>query len=226
MMRETKGIGPRIAATALATLLTAALASGGIAIAQDAEEGAQDEAPEGAQDGAAQDGAAQGVAPDGPTTAALPDGASTNRVAVSTAWSVFVEADPALECWGVSGPSETVNTRGGEEVEVRRGDILLFVAYRPSAEVEGEVSFTGGYPFAENSAVTLQIGADSFEMFTRGEFAWPVSSEDDARIVEAMKRGRDVTLTGRSARGTQTQDTFSLMGFTAALDEAQARCTP
>ena len=61
-------------------------------------------------------------------------------------------------------------------------------------------------------------------MFTRGEFAWPVSNEDDARIVEAMKRGRDVTLTGRSARGTQTEDTFSLMGFSAALEEAQARC--
>ena len=166
----------------------------------------------------AQDGAGE------PATEAAPEGASTNRVAVSTAWSVFVETEPALECWGVSGPTETVNTRDGEEVEVRRGDILLFVAYRPAAGVAGEVSFTGGYPFAENSTVTLRVGESSFEMFTRGEFAWPVSDEDDARIVDAMRRGADVTLTGRSARGTQTEDSFSLMGFTAALEEAQARC--
>lgn len=156
---------------------------------------------------------------------APPEGASDNRVAVATDWSVFVETDPALECWGVSGPQATVNRREGEEVEVSRGDILLFVAYRPAAGVAGEVSFTGGYPFAEDSTVTMEIGPDRFEMFTRGEFAWPVSNEDDARIVAAMRRGREVTLTGRSARGTQTEDTFSLMGFTSALEEAQSRCT-
>jgi hypothetical protein len=31
-------------------------------------------------------------------------------------------------------------------------------------------------------------------------------------------------LTGRSGRGTQTRDTFSLDGFTAAMTEAEARC--
>lgn len=30
---------------------------------------------------------------------------------------------------------------------------------------------------------------------------------------------------GRSSRGTQTRDTFSLMGFTAAYDDAMKRCT-
>jgi hypothetical protein len=31
-------------------------------------------------------------------------------------------------------------------------------------------------------------------------------------------------LTARSARGTQTKDTFSLLGFTAAMQEAETRC--
>ena len=31
---------------------------------------------------------------------------------------------------------------------VRRGDILMFVTWRPSASVNGEVAFTAGYPFA------------------------------------------------------------------------------
>ena len=45
---------------------------------------------------------------------------STNRVAAQTDWSVFVENDPT-ECWGVSAPKETVNTRDGRVVAVRRG---------------------------------------------------------------------------------------------------------
>ena len=149
---------------------------------------------------------------------------STNRVAAQTDWSVFVENDPQ-ECWGVSAPKETVNTRDGRVVSVRRGDILLFVSYRPAAGVNGEVSFTGGYPFAEGSTVTLDIGDTSFELFTDGEWAWPASPGDDARILTAMKRGTDATLTARSSRGTQTKDTFSLLGFTAAAEEAERRCT-
>jgi hypothetical protein len=117
-----------------------------------------------------------------------------------------------------------VNTRDGRVVSVRRGDILLFVSYRPAAGVNGEVSFTGGYPFAEGSTVTLAVDDTSFELFTDGEWAWPASPGDDARILTAMKRGTNAILTARSGRGTQTQDTFSLLGFTAAAEEAERRC--
>ncbi|MEO9865234.1 MAG: hypothetical protein ABJF73_14640, partial [Yoonia sp.] len=79
---------------------------------------------------------------------------SSNRVAANTDWSVFVEDNPT-ECWGVSAPKETVNSRDGNVVQVRRGDILLFVFYRPGASVQGQVAFTGGYPFASGSTATL-----------------------------------------------------------------------
>lgn len=148
---------------------------------------------------------------------------STNRVAAKTDWSVFVEDDPT-ECWGVSSPKETVNTRDGRVVAVRRGDILLFVSFRPGSGVEGELSFTGGYPFAEGSTVEMTIGDSTYELFTQGEWAWPASKADDAKILTAMKRGADATLSARSSRGTRTKDTFSLLGFTAAMEEAEARC--
>ncbi|MBT8455943.1 MAG: hypothetical protein HKO95_07565 [Rhodobacteraceae bacterium] len=149
---------------------------------------------------------------------------SSNRVAAKTDWSVFVETDPT-ECWSVSAPKETVNTRDGRVVAVRRGDILLFVTHRPGSDVSGEVSFTGGYPFANGSTVTLEIGDETFELFTEGEWAWPASPSDDTRITNAMKRGTLAIATARSARGTVTKDTFSLLGFTAAVDEAESRCS-
>lgn len=147
---------------------------------------------------------------------------STNRVAVQTAWSVFVDGNPR-ECWAVSAPSETVNTRDGRPVSVRRGDILLFATYR-QGQSAAEISFTGGYPFAEGSTVAMEIGSDTFQLFVDGQWAWAGSAEDDARILAAMRRGQNAVLTARSSRGTQTRDTFSLFGITAASDEAQRRC--
>ncbi len=146
-----------------------------------------------------------------------------NRVAANTDWSVFVEDNPT-ECWGVSAPKETVNTRDGQVVQARRGDILLFVFYRPSASVQGQVAFTGGYPFASGSTAALTIAGTEFQLFTEGEWAWPATPEDDAKIVAAMKRGSDATVVARSGRGTTTTDKFSLLGFTAAVEEAAKRC--
>jgi hypothetical protein len=148
---------------------------------------------------------------------------STNRVATRTDWSVFTEANPR-ECWGVSAPKQTVNTRDGRPVSVRRGDIFLFVTFRPGTGAAGEISFTGGYPFAPGSTVSVQIGSERFELMTDGEWAWPPNAQADAALLAAMKRGTEAVLTARSARGTQTQDTFSLLGFTAAMTEAENRC--
>ena len=157
-------------------------------------------------------------------TGALAQETSDNRVAASTDWSVFVEDEPK-ECWAVSSPKETVNTKDGRVVAVRRSEILMFVSYRPGAGVSGEVSFTGGYPFAEGSTVELEIGDAKFVLFTAGENAWPAGEGDDAKIITAMKRGTNAIISGRSSRGTKTQDTFSLLGFTAALEEAENRCS-
>lgn len=151
---------------------------------------------------------------------------SAERVAAHTDWSVFVAAEPK-ECYIVSPPTESVATRGGSKVEVQRGDIRLFVAFRPGDSVSNEVSFTGGYPFRDDSTVTLSVGSDSFTL-TPGqgdasEWAWTAPS-DDSRAVAAMRRGANAKLVGVSSRGTTTEDTFSLMGFTAAVEDAEQRC--
>ncbi len=160
--------------------------------------------------------------------AVLPAGAgsaqqSTNRVDAKTDWSVFVESNPT-ECWIVSAPKSSVNTRDGKVVAVNRSDTLFFVSYRPGTNVKGEVSFTGGYPFKDGITVNLKIGSSSYEMFVDGEWAWPASKDEDAKITTSMKRGASAVVTGSSSRGTKTQDTFSLLGFTAALEEADKRC--
>ena len=149
---------------------------------------------------------------------------STNRVDAMTDWSVFVGDDPR-ECWAVTTFKESVNTKDGRVVSVNRGEILLMVFYRPGAEVQGQVAFTGGYPFANGSTVNATVGDAEFELYTEGEWAWPATPQDDARMITAMKRGADAVLTAVSSRGTTTKDTFSLCGVTAAVEDAEQRCS-
>lgn len=147
---------------------------------------------------------------------------SSNRVAAKTDWGVFVEGNPK-ECWGVVPPKKSVNTKDGKDVQVRRSEILLFVTFRPGKP--GEVMFMGGYPFAEGSTVELAVDTGAkFNLFTTGEGAWAGSPEEDAKIIAALKSGGEVSLSAHSARGTKTKDTFSLMGFSAAMEEATKRC--
>ncbi|PCH98455.1 MAG: hypothetical protein COB84_02100 [Rhodobacteraceae bacterium] len=138
-------------------------------------------------------------------------------------WSVFVEPSPK-RCWIVSKPTKTVNTRGGKPVVVNRSDIRFFVTFLPGQGVQGEVSFTGGYPFKPDSKVVMSIGSSKYDFYVDGEYAWPESRAIDNQIRSSMKRGSAATLKAQSARGTVTQDTFSLVGFTAALAEAEKRC--
>ncbi|MEM9709282.1 MAG: invasion associated locus B family protein [Pseudomonadota bacterium] len=158
--------------------------------------------------------------------AAIAQDSSTNRVDTKTDWNIFVENEPK-SCWGVAPPKDQQLTRNGQpDPNARRDETLLMVSYIPSQSVNGQVSFTGGYPIAPGSTVTVTIGDTSVEMTTiEGEWAWADTSEDDARLVEAMKRGNDAVVTARSTRGATTRDTFSLLGFTAAVDEAAQRCT-
>ena len=101
------------------------------------------------------------------------------------------------ECYIVSPPKSSAATRDGKPTEVQRGDIRLFVAFRPGENVSNEVSFTGGYPFREGSTVTLTVGADSFTLSPgsgdAGEWAW-TDPADDSKVVAALRRGATAKL--------------------------------
>jgi len=159
------------------------------------------------------------------TTSAVLAQPSGTAVATKSDWQVYVAEKPK-QCWIVSKPKSTVNTRGGKTVSVNRGDIFIFVSFFPNQSGGmGEVSFLGGYDFKKGSTVKLTVGDKSFDLFTDGGTAWATSSEQDKAISAAMKAGADAILQGTSDRsGTDTKDTFSLTGFTAAYEDAAGRC--
>ncbi len=159
--------------------------------------------------------------------AAAPAGAQTQipPVAAHGDWAVYVAGSPK-ECYVMTEPQKSDARRGGASVQVDRGLIRLFVTFRPADSVANEVSFSSGYPLAQ--AVKVEVGSETFSLSPgtgdANDWAWPASPADDVRLVAAMRRGADAKLTGVSTRGTTTIDTFSLIGFTAAVTEAEERC--
>ncbi|MFQ5567149.1 MAG: invasion associated locus B family protein [Paracoccaceae bacterium] len=158
-------------------------------------------------------------------------GAQTQqRIDAKKDWSIFLaEAEGQKVCWIVSRPTKTAAFRNGRTVSVNRGDIYLMVSIRiypnePENNVVNEVSFLSGYPFKEDSQVKASVGSKKFTLNTEGENAWAESAEDDAALVDAFRRGARAKIEGVSSRGTKTVDTFSLSGFTAALEAAAALC--
>jgi invasion protein IalB len=147
------------------------------------------------------------------------------RVDAKKDWSVFQAGDGAQKiCWIVSQPTKTAAIRNGKTVSVNRGDIFLMVSIRPADGVTNEVSYLSGYPFKKGSEVKAAVGKTKFTLFTEGENAWAPSGEDDAALIAAFRKGARAKVEGVSSRGTKTIDTFSLSGFTAALDAAVVLC--
>ena len=105
-----------------------------------------------------------------------------------------------------------------------RDPAYLFVSTRPAEKVKEEISVIIGYPFKSNSDATIEIGATNFALYTQNDGAWIKNAAEEARMLEAMRKGQDLTVKGESGRGTKTTDVFSLKGIAQALDRAAQEC--
>lgn len=106
----------------------------------------------------------------------------------------------------------------------RRGEVFVFVTHAPSKGAFDSVSLEIGYDFKADSVATVRIGKRSFELNAGGSAAWAKTAEDDRRLVSAMRGGRSMVVEGVSSRGTETRDTYSLYGFSAAHDAIGKAC--
>lgn len=106
----------------------------------------------------------------------------------------------------------------------QRGAIYAYITHRPWDKRLNEVSISAGYDYKKDSTVQVRIGGQKFTLFTDGETAWSRSPKDDKSLVDAMRRGNSMIVSGVSGRGTQTTDTYSLTGFTKAYEAINKAC--
>ena len=161
------------------------------------------------------------------SSAALPAAAQTtvNSVADYQNWSVFVTDDPR-QCFIANRDAETEITRDGQPTSANRGDPYLYVTHTPGTEND-VVSVFLGFPPDRNNPPIVGMGGTTYELLPgQGgdrEWAW-VQPKDDTAVLDAMIAGSTAVVTSRSTTNKTIADSFSLLGFTDALNDARERC--
>ena len=136
-------------------------------------------------------------------------------------WGAYT-ASPAGNkiCFALAKPKSSKT----EPVGRSRDPSYMFVSSRPAESVKNEVSVVVGYPFKTSSDATAQIGNAKFAMYTQNDGAWIKNINEEARMIDTMRKGGDLTVKGTSGRGTQSTDQYSLKGLAQALDKIQQEC--
>ena len=136
------------------------------------------------------------------------------RIKQHNAWGAYTHnSGNGKICYVLSIPTQK------EPADRDHGDVFFMLAKHPGQQENLEPQFTVGYPFADNSKVTLNIDGKTFSMFTKENNAWMENPSEEATVVAAMRAGSKMSIAGQSRRGTQTGYSYSLSGVTASLKE-------
>ena len=101
----------------------------------------------------------------------------------------------------------------------------IFVSFRPGEKVSNEISITGGYEFNKKNSIIATSGKSNykFDIIQEG-FAWIADNKLENKMINTMKKGSRIMITGNNQKGSQTKDHYSLLGFTKAYNATLKAC--
>ena len=165
--------------------------------------------------------AAPKAAPSKQAAPATPGGGHPNLLGQYGDWGAYAAASGGGKvCYALATPASTRTTPANRP----RDPVYLFISTRPGENVHNEVSVIIGYQLKPDSEVNAEIGNNKFVMYTKADGAWLSNAAEEARMVETMRKGADIVITGTSARGTQSTDRYSLKGLSQTLDRTAKEC--
>ena len=118
-------------------------------------------------------------------------------------------------CFIGSAPVET------DLPESKQRGVTYILVYRINKSKDAIVQIAAGYPYKKDQNVDVTIDNVQFDFYSDDDTAW---SNDDNKVIFAMKKGIKLTVNGESSRGTKTTDIYTLKGFTAAYNQLFKDC--
>ena len=102
----------------------------------------------------------------------------------------------------------------------------LFVSFRPNEKIANEISITSGYEFNNENSITAKSGKFKYKFdIAQENFAWLADSKMEKKMINTMKKGSRIMISGHNQKGSQTIDHYSLLGFTKAYNTAKKSCS-
>lgn len=148
-------------------------------------------------------------------------GAEPTLIGQFGTWGAYTAAPNGKKvCFALAKPASSKTNPPNRP----RDPAYAFVSTRPAEKVVNEVSVMIGYTLKPGSESTLEVGGAAYAMYTQGDGLWIKNAAEEERMVEAMRKGAEVTVKGLSAKGTETTDVFSLKGLAQALDRLAQDC--
>jgi hypothetical protein len=137
------------------------------------------------------------------------------------AWTAWQATDASgVLCYVSATPQSS------EPAGANRDPIHFMIIHRKGMGTKNEVQTIIGYPFNTTAAnASATVDGKSYPMVTEGSAAWLASTGDEGGFVQAFKAGNSLVVRGTSQRGTDTVDTYSLSGATAAMNAIDTACT-
>ncbi len=119
--------------------------------------------------------------------------------------------------------SEPIKTEGKFNKD-NRGKPYVFVTNIKGGSTH-EVSIKAGFNFKRNKDVIFDVDGKKTNLFPVDDRAWSESSKIDRFLVQSMRKGKLLKVTGTSTPGNKIVDTYSLLGFTKALRLIDKSCS-
>jgi len=123
-------------------------------------------------------------------------------------------------CFALAKPASSKTTPPNRP----RDPAYMFISSRPAEKVRDEVSIIFGYGFKPNADASIEISGAAYAMYTQADGAWVKNAAEETRLVDAMRKGADLTVKGTSAKGTASTDVYSLRGLPEALNRVGQEC--
>ena len=157
-------------------------------------------------------------------------------------WSVFQsQAGKSHICYTLAQPKERA------PADLKRDPAYAFISERPSERVRNEVSFIMGFevgaapPAADSKdkkkadakdkksksdpiSPTAVIGDAEFELLPKGNDVWVKNAAQESQLIDEMRKGAKLTIKAASKKGNVMIDSYSLSGFSQAIDRALKDC--
>ena len=105
----------------------------------------------------------------------------------------------------------------------KRGDFYVLV-YKNIGNPDTVVQIEAGYSYKVSSDIIISIDKGDYKFYTTEDLPTAAWTEEDSKVIFAMKKGLELKVTGESSRGTVTNDTYTLNGFTAAYNKLTDDC--